>query len=74
MVDLQWLDTASIQVVDINSSNLTEAEHCPRNLTDPFHSGWVYLVFGECIINVRRWFAFWIGLSSILCWLIAQVP
>ncbi len=64
MDGLQWLQ--------VNATNLSSS--CPNNVTDPQNSGWVFVVFGECIVNLRQWFAFWIGLSSILFWLVAQVP
>ncbi|XP_064385240.1 lysosomal amino acid transporter 1 homolog [Halichondria panicea] len=58
--------------LQINETNLSSS--CPSNVTDPQTSGWVFVVFGECVVNLRQWFAFWIGLSSILFWLVAQVP
>ncbi len=49
-------------------------ESCSENITGPLGSWWVHEAFGQCIGNVRQWFAFWIGLSSILCWMMALIP
>ncbi|XP_064384142.1 uncharacterized protein LOC135333159 [Halichondria panicea] len=49
-------------------------ESCSENITGPLGSWWVHQAFGQCIGNVRQWFAFWIGLSSILCWMMALIP
>jgi hypothetical protein len=55
----------------IVADNATE---CPPELTAAMHSAWVFKYFGECVMNVRQWFAFVIGMLSIACWLVAQVP
>lgn len=55
----------------IVADNATE---CPPELTAGMHSAWVFVYFKECVTNVRQWFAFVIGMLSIACWLVAQVP
>lgn len=35
---------------------------------------WVNKAFGECVDTPLKYVAFFVGLSSILCWLIAQAP
>ena len=56
----------------IVADNATE---CPPELTAAMHSAWVFKYsVKECVTNVRQWFAFVIGMLSIVCWLVAQVP
>ena len=50
------------------------ATECPPELTAAMHSALVFKYFKECVTNVRQWFAFVIGMLSIACWLVAQVP
>lgn len=38
------------------------------------HAEWVNTAFGECVDTPLKYVAFFIGLSSILCWLVAQAP
>ncbi|KAJ6226569.1 lysosomal amino acid transporter 1 [Anaeramoeba flamelloides] len=38
------------------------------------YSHWINKVFSDCIWSVKDYFSFFIGLSSILCWLVAQLP
>lgn len=35
---------------------------------------WIYKYFGECITSTQQMLAFYVGLASILCWLVAQGP
>ena len=56
------------------SSVADNATECPPELTAAMHSAWVFKYFKECVTNVRQWFAFVIGMLSIVCWLVAQVP
>ena len=62
------------QVSVMTNSSWEGVVVCPANITDPLHSGWVYHVFGECVYNLRQYFAFFFGMSSIVFWLFAQVP
>lgn len=62
-----------------NESNFTEfaklLSDCNDNLTKgDLHAEYVFKIFGQCIYNPRQYVAFYIGLSSILCWLLAQAP
>ena len=50
---------------------IDNATQCPPELTATMHSAWVYKYFGECVLNMRQWFAFVISMLSIACW---QVP
>lgn len=62
---------------DLDMSNLSNASNytsCPHEVTHHWHSTWVNSIFGQCITNIREWFSFIIGLTSILCWLCAQAP
>lgn len=45
---------------------------CPG--AEKLHAEWVNKAFGECVDTPLKYVAFFIGLSSILCWLIAQAP
>ena len=38
------------------------------------HALWVLTVFDQCIETPVQYAAFFIGLSSIICWLLAQAP
>eukprot|EP00761_Pharyngomonas_kirbyi_P008399 gb/GECH01008410.1/.p1 GENE.gb/GECH01008410.1/~~gb/GECH01008410.1/.p1 ORF type:complete len:364 (+),score=80.21 gb/GECH01008410.1/:1-1092(+) len=38
------------------------------------YTKWIATIFGECVYTPREKASFYIGLSSILCWLVAQVP
>ena len=53
----------------INSSS-----DCDLNATLALHSRWIYEHFGDCVVEVRQYFAFIIGLLSLVCWIIAQFP
>ncbi len=48
---------------------------CNDNLTKgDLNAEFVYKIFGQCIYNPRQYAAFYIGMSSILCWLLATAP
>ena len=47
---------------------------CSIEAATYLHSKWIYLYFGECVVNLRQYFAFFIGLSSIAFWICAQWP
>ncbi len=71
-LELSWDDEGS-------GTNFTEfsglLSDCNDNLTHGnLHAQYVNRIFGQCIYNLRQYFAFYIGLSSILCWLLAQAP
>ena len=62
-----------------NWSNLTNdtntsssGSSCPG--AEKLRAEWVNKAFGECVDTPLKYFAFFIGLSSILCWLVAQAP
>ena len=57
-----------------NLTNWTEAVGCPSTVTEHMHSTWIYTVFGECVYNLRQYFAFFFGMMSIVFWIFAQVP
>ncbi|KAJ6240989.1 lysosomal amino acid transporter 1 [Anaeramoeba flamelloides] len=38
------------------------------------YSKWINQLFDDCIWNTKDYVSFFVGLSSILCWLIAQLP
>ena len=70
-----WSLADTIGNVSVNWTMIVDnATECPPELTAAMHSDWVYKYFGECVMNVRQWFAFIIGMLSIVCWLVAQVP
>ena len=68
-----WVGT-SLMYTNVDASNHTSMVYCPPDLTAAMHSAWIYKYFGECVMNVRQWFAFVIGMLSIAFWLVAQVP
>ena len=72
----RWIGTSLVysMVIEDGVNNETAIFHCPPDLTAAMHSAWVFKYFGECVMNVRQWFAFVIGMLSIACWLFAQVP
>ena len=35
---------------------------------------WVAAYFGDCVYSLKDQLSFFIGLSSIACWLVAQAP
>ena len=71
----QWIGTSLVYALaDEDGSNHSAIYHCPPDLAAAMHSAWVFKYFGECVTNVRQWFAFVIGMLSIVCWLFAQVP
>lgn len=45
------------------------SNQCPDNRVK-----WIYNTFGECVTNTRQQFGFWIGLSSTVIWMYAQIP
>lgn len=49
-------------------------EDCDLNATAELHSRWIYDSFGDCVVNIRQYFAFAVGLISIICWIFAQFP
>lgn len=54
-----------------NGTNTTNAS-CPG--AEKLDAQWVHKAFGECVDTPLKYVAFFIGLSSILCWLVAQAP
>jgi uncharacterized protein with PQ loop repeat len=63
---VSWLELA-------NGSNHTgKNSSCPG--AAKLHAEWVQVAFGECVDTPLKYVAFFIGLSSILCWLVAQAP
>ena len=74
--EMAWEESWNLAyTIDSVSVNWTDnATECPPELTAAMHSDWVYKYFGECVMNLRQWFAFVIGMLSIACWLVAQVP
>ena len=68
-VESFWLSMETL----MNLTNST-AVKCPPNATAAMHSAWIFHAFGECVENLRQYFAFFIGLSSIVFWLLAQAP
>ena len=42
---------------------------CPPNRIE-----WIYAAFGECVVTARDQASFWIGLSSTVIWMYAQIP
>ena len=72
---MAWEGTWSLADTMGNVSvNWTNDTQCPPELAAAMHSEWVYKYFGECVMNLRQWFAFIVGMLSIACWLVAQVP
>ena len=57
-----------------NSTNgsSSSVSSCPG--AAKLRADWVNTAFGECIDTPLKYVAFFIGLSSILCWLVAQAP
>lgn len=55
-----------------SSSGSGSDSDCPG--AEKLHAEWVFKAFGECVDTPLKYIAFFIGLSSILCWLIAQAP
>lgn len=55
-------------------SNSSVPEDCDINVTLALHSHWIYVSFGNCVVNVRQYLSFFIGLLSIFSWLCAQLP
>jgi hypothetical protein len=59
-----------------NGSNSTNGSSsvssCPG--AAKLRADWVNTAFGECVDTPLKYVAFFIGLSSILCWLVAQAP
>lgn len=55
-----------------NGTDSNSTGSCPG--TAKMHSEWVLKVFGQCIETPLQYVAFFIGLSSIVCWLLAQAP
>ena len=47
---------------------------CDFNATVMLHSHWMYEVFGDCVVNVRQYIAFLVGLVSLLLEIVAQLP
>ena len=74
----RWIGTSLVYSMAVGgqygSSNGTAVFHCPPDLNAAMHSAWVFKYFRECVMNVRQWFAFVIGMLSIVSWLFAQVP
>ncbi len=56
-----------------NFSNESTGD-CDLNATIALHSHWIYISFGDCVVNVRQYIAVAIGILSILCWLVALIP
>ena len=56
----------------INSTNGSRNGSCPG--AAKLRAEWVNTAFGECVDTPLKYVAFFIGLSSILCWLVAQAP
>ena len=67
----RWVGT-SLMYAFVDGSNTSDTVHCPSVLTEAMHSAWIFKYFGECVLNMRQWFAFIIGMLSIACWLVAQ--
>ena len=67
----RWVGTS---LVYTNANWSDQVVYCPPDLTAAMHSAWVFKYFGECVVNLRQWFAFVIGMLSIAFWLVAQVP
>jgi hypothetical protein len=51
-----------------------DSEDCDINATLAIHSHWIYVSFGDCVVNSRQYLSFFIGLLSILSWICAQLP
>ena len=47
---------------------------CDLNATMALHSTWIYEAFGDCVVEVRQYIAFLVGLISLVCWIFAQFP
>ena len=43
-------------------------EECDVNST------WIFMSFGDCVINARQYVSFSVGLISLLSWMCAQIP
>ena len=70
----RWVGTSLMYALTDGNGNYTDAKPCVPHLMAAMHSHWVYEHLGECVMNVRQWFAFIIGMLSIAFWLVAQVP
>ena len=55
--------------IQTNSSN-----DCDVNATIALHSQWIYEYFGDCVVEMRQYFAFSVGILSIVCWIFALFP
>ena len=55
-----------------NTNDTHNASSCPG--ADKLDAQWVNKAFGECVDTPLKYVAFFIGLSSIVCWLVAQAP
>ena len=58
----------------LGSGNGTDSNSTGGCQTSKMHSEWVLKVFDQCIETPLQYIAFFIGLSSIVCWLLAQAP
>ena len=47
---------------------------CDLNATMALHSTWIYKSFGDCVVEVRQYIAFLVGLLSLVFWIFAQFP
>ena len=55
-----------------DSMAMDNVTYCPDSLNNT-HFRWM-IALGECVASPRLLAAFFIGLSSILCWVLAQAP
>lgn len=56
------------------SDAATSTSGCDVNATLALHSHWILMVFGDCVMNLRQYISFVIGLLSLVCWIFAQFP
>lgn len=63
------LSIPNIELNKISHVNKNEREQNAHNCTQ-----WIYNIFGECVVSKLEMSAFWIGISSISIWLLAQFP
>ena len=55
-------------------TNLSSSSECNINATISLHSLWIYQLFGDCVVELKQYFAFVIGVTSILLWICVLWP
>ena len=60
--------------MEVLEDNTNISSDCDVNATLALHSQWIYEYFGDCVVEVKQYIAFGIGMLSILFWIFAQFP